>query len=154
MISQFKSKGQSFDKIAYKFKKKLKAIKSNKLLKAVGEYMVDETNKRISTNSIKPATSSKTLSARRKRNRRPSKYPQGITLADTGTLLKSINYKRWRNGVSIGSNLVYARIHQLGGRTGRNRSTKIPKRPYLFFSFTNKYYIKKMISRAFRKGKI
>ena len=31
----------------------------------------------------------------------------------------------------IGSNLAYARIHELGGQTGRNHSVKLPARPYL-----------------------
>lgn len=32
---------------------------------------------------------------------------------------------------SLGTNLEYARIHQLGGKTGRNHSSNIPARPYL-----------------------
>ena len=31
----------------------------------------------------------------------------------------------------VGSNLVYARIHELGGLAGRGRKVKIPMRPYL-----------------------
>jgi len=31
----------------------------------------------------------------------------------------------------VGSNLVYARIHELGGYAGRGRKVKIPMRPYL-----------------------
>ncbi len=31
----------------------------------------------------------------------------------------------------MGTNLEYAAIHQFGGRTGRNKATKITARPYL-----------------------
>jgi len=31
----------------------------------------------------------------------------------------------------VGSNVVYARIHELGGVTGRHHATTIPARPYL-----------------------
>ena len=35
----------------------------------------------------------------------------------------------WR--MMIGSNVPYARIHELGGMAGRGHKTKIPKRPYV-----------------------
>jgi phage virion morphogenesis protein len=36
--------------------------------------------------------------------------------------------------VAVGTNLIYARIHQLGGRAGRNLAVTIPARPYLGLS--------------------
>lgn len=63
----------------------------------------------------------------------------GQTLRLTGRLQRSINYKAEEQSVEIGTNLLYARIHQLGGIAGRknfsgegppNRS-RIPARPYL-----------------------
>lgn len=38
----------------------------------------------------------------------------------------------------IGSNKVYAAIHQLGGQAGKNKKTTIPARPYLNL-FENDY---------------
>lgn len=35
------------------------------------------------------------------------------------------------NKIAAGSNLVYSRIHELGGRAGRGRLSRIPKRPVL-----------------------
>ncbi|MES8537205.1 phage virion morphogenesis protein, partial [Cutibacterium acnes] len=32
---------------------------------------------------------------------------------------------------AVGTNRVYARIHQLGGKAGRNRKVTIPARPFL-----------------------
>src|SRR5207302_11458831 len=37
------------------------------------------------------------------------------------------------NTMSLGSNLVYARIQQMGGRAGRHHASQIPARPYLVF---------------------
>lgn len=39
----------------------------------------------------------------------------------------------------IGSNKVYAAIHQLGGQAGKNKKTIIPARPYLSL-FENDYH--------------
>lgn len=55
----------------------------------------------------------------------------GTTLTDTGRLRKSIDYAATPSTVMVGSNLIYARIHQLGGQTGRNHKTAMPARPYL-----------------------
>jgi len=33
--------------------------------------------------------------------------------------------------LSVGTNKVYAAIHQFGGDAGRNKKVKIPARPYL-----------------------
>jgi len=50
-------------------------------------------------------------------------------------LKRSINVGRnlQENGWFIGTNLAYARIHQLGGVTGRFRNIRIPARPFMMF---------------------
>jgi phage virion morphogenesis protein len=53
------------------------------------------------------------------------------TLIDTARLQNSITARAETNRVVVGTDLVYARIHQLGGMAGRNRKVKIPARPYL-----------------------
>ena len=75
----------------------------------------------------------------------------GTTLSDTGRLQKSIEYAATSNRVMVGSNLPYARIHQLGGtvrpKKGKflkfrgldgedvfAREVTIPARPYLGIS--------------------
>lgn len=55
-------------------------------------------------------------------------------LRDTVRLYQSLTYAVDRNQVEVGSNVVYARIHQLGGETGRGHAAKIPARPYLGMS--------------------
>ena len=51
-----------------------------------------------------------------------------------GKLAASINTYYDNDSAVIGSNLEYAAIHQLGGQAGRNKSVKIPARPYLFLT--------------------
>lgn len=55
----------------------------------------------------------------------------GLTLVDSGRLRDSITWRAGRDSVEIGSNLIYAAIHQMGGEAGRNHSVKLPARPYL-----------------------
>lgn len=54
-----------------------------------------------------------------------------------GSLLRSITFTppapagngRWV--ATIGGTMIYARIQELGGQTGRNHATSLPARPYL-----------------------
>ncbi len=52
-------------------------------------------------------------------------------LRDTKLLYDSISYMATDDEVAVGSHMVYARIHQLGGKAGRGRKVKIPARPFL-----------------------
>ncbi len=49
----------------------------------------------------------------------------------TGRLRNSIAWTVRGNAIIVGTNLVYARIHQYGGYAGRGRKVRIPARPYL-----------------------
>lgn len=55
------------------------------------------------------------------------------TLQDTRRLYDSITYLAALDGsfVEVGSNVVYAAIHQAGGKAGRNKNITLPARPYL-----------------------
>jgi len=55
-------------------------------------------------------------------------------LIDTGRLRNSISFSASPFDVHVGSNLIYARIHQMGGKAGRGRKVTIPARPYLGLS--------------------
>lgn len=44
---------------------------------------------------------------------------------------KQITIQYNNESAIIGSNKVYAAIHQLGGQAGKNKKTTIPTRPYL-----------------------
>ena len=58
----------------------------------------------------------------------------GKILQDTGGLAASIARHYGDDFATIGSNKVYARIHQLGGQAGRGGSVNLPARPYLGIS--------------------
>ena len=49
-----------------------------------------------------------------------------------GQLKRSLVWEAFPDGsVIFGSNMEYARIHQLGGETGRGKKTEIKARPYM-----------------------
>lgn len=75
----------------------------------------------------------------RRRRKGPRKGSDKI-LRDTGRLANSINYRADKTSVSVGSNVIYAAVHQFGaergafGRTRRGAPIpwgKIPSRPFL-----------------------
>jgi phage gpG-like protein len=52
-------------------------------------------------------------------------------LQDTGRLAASVTPFWSETEAGVGSNAIYAAIHQLGGQAGRNLKSLIPARPYL-----------------------
>jgi len=65
-----------------------------------------------------------------KKRKKTGHYP-GKILQVEGRLAVSITTQYDNDSAVIGSNLEYARIHQLGGQSGRGLKTPIPARPYL-----------------------
>ena len=55
----------------------------------------------------------------------------GKTLDKESHLKDSIDYAATSDKVMVGRNLPYARIHQLGGKTGKGHKVDMPARPYL-----------------------
>ena len=78
----------------------------------------------------------------------------GLTLTDTGGLRDSITHNVAGDGrsVDVGSNLVYAAIHQFGGKAGRNKSVTLPARPYLGISARDSDAILRIVSRALARA--
>jgi len=78
----------------------------------------------------------------------------GMPLLDTGRLRNSITYNADKNSVSVGTNVVYAAIHQFGGETylnmramakdgdqwhkGEAHTHRIPARPFLGLSASDR----------------
>lgn len=56
-----------------------------------------------------------------------------LILIRSGRLKNSITQAISGNALTIGTNLIYARIHQFGGKAGRGHRATIPARPYLVF---------------------
>ena len=55
----------------------------------------------------------------------------GQTLQDSGRLMRSIGTDSDNLHAAVGTNVIYAAIHQFGGETGRNQSVEMVARPYL-----------------------
>lgn len=58
------------------------------------------------------------------------KWPGKILQRD-GQLAASITQQSDNDSAIVGTNLIYAAIHQFGGQAGRGGSVNIPARPYL-----------------------
>ena len=74
----------------------------------------------------------------------------GKTLTDTGRLRGSITHTVTYGGraVEVGSNVLYAAIHQFGGRAGKGLRATIPARPYLGIDEHDRDAIARIVSRA------
>jgi phage virion morphogenesis protein len=69
----------------------------------------------------------------------------GQTLVNYAHLRDSITYEASPQMVCVGSNEVYARIHQLGGKTGRGLKVTISERAYLGINDEDKAEIKALM---------
>ena len=74
------------------------------------------------------------LAKRTIKQRTKTKHYPGKILQVEGRLALSVTTQYDNDSAVIGSNLAYARIHQLGGQAGKNQSVEIPARPYLFLT--------------------
>ena len=110
-----------FDKALSKAAHKLGDTQA--LMESVGDALVSGTLKRFQ-NEEEP-TGKKWPKSKR------AAKEGGQTLTDTALLRRSIEYAATTNKVMVGSNLPYARIHQLGGKTGKGHKVDMPARPYL-----------------------
>lgn len=61
-------------------------------------------------------------------------YWPGKILQMRGELAASITSQYNENSAIVGTNKVYAAIHQFGGKTGKNKKVEILARPYLKFT--------------------
>lgn len=59
------------------------------------------------------------------------KYRAGKPLTDTGRLKDSFSTLSDNDTALVGTNIVYAAIHNFGGMAGRNRKVRIPQREFL-----------------------
>jgi phage virion morphogenesis protein len=157
MSASFKINFAGLDKFVEGCIEKIK--NPNPLMAAIGETLVSSTKERMNRGESPDGT--------------PMKPVQrgGVPLMDSGLLRRSITYNAGTADVTIGTNLKYARIHQLGGtiepKTKKALAFKIknkegnavvkkvtiPARPYLGISKDDIEEIKEMI-RLYMSGQL
>ena len=78
----------------------------------------------------------------------------GKILNESGAsgLKGSINGRHDNMNVFVGSNKVYARIHQKGGQAGRGKKVKIPARPFLVFQDADIIASRAILTRHLLQG--
>lgn len=136
-----------FDSVVFQAARKIAAQKE--LLDSLGEMLVSSTMQRFQEERGPDGTkwepsgraweAGLARSARKATKRTSAKKGRaetgkfGKTLQDSGRLRSSVTFESLvtQNQVCVGSNVAYARIHQLGGKAGRGQKTTIPARPYL-----------------------
>ena len=73
-----------------------------------------------------PSLAPATIKQRAKKGHWPGKI-----LQQSGQLAASISRRATSNSAIVGTNKVYAAIHQFGGKAGRGHKATIPARPFL-----------------------
>lgn len=105
------------------------------LMKNIAGIMADSTEENF---KVEGRPKWKDLSEKSKTARKKTGHYPGQILQVSGQLALSVTTQYDDSSAVIGSNKVYAAIHQLGGQAGKNKKTTIPARPYL--SLTNVEY--------------
>jgi len=128
-------------------------IKTREFLKRVGEQLRTETDMNFQRGGLEgepkwPAHKPATIQSKVRRGLKPP-YRK---LVETGRLRQSITVKASRDSVSVGSNLIYARIHNLGGKAGRGHKTTIPQRQYLKIMEKTRDRMHAILSDVLRRG--
>lgn len=98
------------------------------LMKNIAGIMADSTEENFKEEG-RPKW--KDLSEKTKTVRKKTGHYPGQILQVSGQLALSVTTQYDDSSAVIGSNKVYAAIHQLGGQAGKNKKTTIPARPYL-----------------------
>ena len=105
------------------------------LMKNIAGIMADATEENFAQEGRPDKWVDLAESTKKQRQKR-GHYP-GKILQVEGALATSIITEYDSESAVIGSNLEYARIHQLGGQAGRGKKTTIPARPYLNLDTTD-----------------
>ena len=98
------------------------------LMKNIAGIMADSTEENF---KVEGRPKWKDLSEKTKTARKKTGHYPGQILQVSGQLALSVTTQYDDTSAVIGSNKVYAAIHQLGGQAGKNKKTTIPARPYL-----------------------
>lgn len=87
-----------------------------------------------------------------KAQRAKKEHWPGSVLQVTGQLAASIQRESGRDHAVVGTNKVYAAIHQFGGKAGRNHAADIPARPFLMLADDDEQEVLDVIQRHLSKA--
>lgn len=133
------------DRLVERGGKRLAAQRRN-LLNAVGETLVSGTLERFENEEDPEGKKWEPSGRAWEQGLKSRRGRMGKTLQDSGRLRSSIDYAVTQDGVLVGSNVEYARIHQMGGKAGRGRKVTIPARPYLGISKEDREEVEALIT--------
>lgn len=80
------------------------------------------------------------------------KLKQRKILIRSARLRNSISSRASGTKIYVGTNLVYARIHQMGGNAGRGKKVTIPARPFLGISKEDQNEIARIIEKKLKES--
>ncbi len=119
-------------------------------MKAFGEFMIMRTEERFSGEHdpegrkwapLSAVTYARTWGKKRKFTRKGAiaqpfrKFILGKKILTTShRMRRSVTYTAGQDSMRLGSNVIYYRIHQLGGMAGKGHKVRIPARPSLGFN--------------------
>ncbi|MFV2030602.1 phage virion morphogenesis protein [Neisseria sp. S1] len=78
-------------------------------------------------------------------------YRNGKPLMDNGDLSRSITELSDNDTAIVGTNLVYAAIHNFGGLAGRGRKVRIPRREFMVLTNDDKQDLMDDVQDYFRQ---
>lgn len=128
------------------------------VMQEIGEDIMERTKRRFGTSTgpdgqrWQPNAASTVLAAiarmgskARLKNGNLSKKAQKTlagkkVLVDTGSLARQFEVTATANSVTVSNSMIYAAIHQFGGKAGRGKSVTIPARPFLPVTSSGEVY--------------
>lgn len=141
--------------------RRMAAVKVQPVAKQVGEALVSSTIRRFGEQRDpdgKPwqPLAAATVAPRKKdygkrgriKKRAEARLQGRKILIQTARLRNSISSKVSGTAVAVGTNVVYARIHQFGGKAGRGKKVTIPARPFLGISGADQAEIRRIVEAA------
>jgi phage virion morphogenesis protein len=123
---------------------RLSAFDLDRMAYAVGVLLEEQTKERIANEKRSPEGAPWAAWSPAYAATRDNRHSLLVGSGNPG-LLESITNRTTGEAARVGSNLVYAAIHQFGGQAGRGLAATIPARPYLGLSAANRVEIEELV---------
>lgn len=101
------------------------------VMRDIGEVVQESVQRNFEEHRAPDGSAWQPLAESTKKQRKKLGRDEDDILILNRILMGSIHPKAEKDRVVVGTDIVYAAIHQFGGSAGRGRSVSIPKRPFL-----------------------